>query len=55
MNEAVWVLIGTVVGGLLSAGAGWLMQSRQFRHEERMHAIANQGRERLLRQCFLRC
>lgn len=45
MNEAAWALLGTFVGALLSAGAGWLMQSRQFRHEEKMHAIANQGKE----------
>jgi hypothetical protein len=29
----------------LSAGAGWFMQSRQFMHEEKMHAIANQGKD----------
>ena len=45
MSEAVWALIGTVVGALLSTGVGWFMQSRQFKHEEKMYARANQGRE----------
>lgn len=45
MNEAGWALLGAVVGALLSAGAGWFMQSRQFMHEEKMRAIANQGKE----------
>lgn len=45
MNEAIWALLGVVVGGLLSAGAAWLMQSRQFKHDEKMHAINNQGKE----------
>ena len=45
MNEAIWALLGVIVGGLLSAGAAWLMQNRQFKHDERMHAINNQGKE----------
>lgn len=45
MEEAIWALIGVVIGSVVSAGASWLMQSRQFRHEEKMHAINNQSKE----------
>lgn len=46
MSEAAaWALTGTIVGAFLSGGTNWLMQSRQFKHAEKMHTIANQGRE----------
>ncbi len=45
MNDALWALLGVVVGALLSAGASWLMQSRQFKHDLKMYALANQGKE----------
>ena len=45
MSEAGWALLGTIVGAALSAGAAWLLQSRQFKHDEKMHAIVNQGKE----------
>jgi hypothetical protein len=45
MNEALWALGGTVLGATLTTLSSWWIQSRQFRHEERMHALLNQSRE----------
>jgi len=45
MSEAAWAIAGVVVGALLSAGASWVMQSRQFKHEIKMFEISNKGKE----------
>ena len=45
MNEATWAIVGVVVGALMSAGASWLMQSRQFKHEMQMYSLANQSKD----------
>jgi hypothetical protein len=45
MNEAIWAIIGVIIGALMSTGASWLMQSRQLKHEMRMYSLANQGKE----------
>lgn len=45
MNEAIWAIIGVVIGALMSAGADWLMQSRQFKQEMQMYSLANQSKD----------
>lgn len=43
--EAWWALGGTALGALLSTASNWWTQSRQFKHEEKMHVLQNQSRE----------
>lgn len=45
MGEAIWALVGAVVGAGLSLASTWFMQSRQFKHEEKMQAISTQDRD----------
>jgi len=47
MIEAAWAIVGTVVGAILSVAAARLIQSKQFKHEERMYVLANQAKESL--------
>ena len=45
MTEAIWGLVGVVIGGALTGAAGWLMQSRQFAHDRAMFALQNKSAE----------
>lgn len=45
MTEAAWALSGALLGALISGGVGLILQTRQFKHEERMYQIANLGKE----------
>lgn len=44
-SEALWALGGTALGMVLTTASNWWIQSRQFKHEERMHVLQNQSRE----------
>lgn len=44
MTEAGWALAGALLGALISGGVGLFLQTRQFKHEERMYQIASLGR-----------
>ena len=45
MNEAIWALIGVVVGTIGTGLFSLLSQNRQFNHEKAMHLLQNKSAE----------
>lgn len=45
MSDAVWAIIGVVVGALSSGVINVVLQGRQFNHEKEMFRIQHQGAE----------
>ncbi len=43
MNEAGWALIGVVVGAIGTGFFNWLLQTRQFSHENEMFLLQNKS------------
>ncbi|SHG30886.1 hypothetical protein [Flagellimonas flava] len=45
MSDAIWALIGVVVGGLLTGWINYGLQKRQFQHNFEMFRLENQSKE----------
>ena len=45
MSEALWALLGVVVGSTIPGIVGAFLQSRQFAHERSMRSLDNQSSE----------
>ncbi len=45
MTDAVWALVGVVVGAAATGFFSWLLQSRQFAHDKEMFLLQNRSAE----------
>ncbi|MEO0528865.1 MAG: hypothetical protein AAFZ89_16655 [Bacteroidota bacterium] len=45
MNEAIWALIGVVLGGVITGGFNFYLQKKQFEHNIEMFQLQNRSRE----------
>jgi hypothetical protein len=41
MTDAIWALIGVVIGVIATGMTSWALQSRQFAHEKQMFQLQN--------------
>ena len=45
MNEAIWALVGVVIGTLGMGFINWLLQYKQFKHNKEMLSLQNKSAE----------
>jgi len=45
MSNAIWALIGVVIGGLITGIMNYLLQKRQFDHNLKMFLLQNKSKE----------
>lgn len=46
-SSETWVLVGVVIGGLLTGGINYLLQLSQFKHNKEMYVLENMSKEKV--------